>query len=109
MLRVVVAAPPAVRVPEDLRALPPSADLDRMIAAHEAKLATITVPSLIIHGLADDLVPVDNAIVTSQLLTSSHVTTEFVEGAGHNDLLLVDPERYIVSIAQVARRAIGQR
>ena len=81
-----------------------SAELDQLVAGHEAKLATIKMPSLIIHGLADDLVPVDNAVLTAELLTASEVTTEFVQGAGHNDLLLVDPDRYIQSIA----RLIGQ-
>jgi len=87
--------------------LPPSAELDRLVAAHEAKLATITVPTLIIHGLADDLVPIGNAVATAALLTGSEVTTEFVEGAGHNDLLWVDPGRYIESIAQLIERAQG--
>ncbi|MCP5040103.1 MAG: alpha/beta hydrolase, partial [bacterium] len=88
-------------------ALPPSPEFDRLVAAHEAKLATITMPTLIIHGLFDDLVPVDNALATAELLTASEVTTELVEGAGHNDLLLVDPGRYIEAIARLAERAQG--
>lgn len=84
--------------------LTPGPELDRLVAAHAAKLATITVPTLIIHGLADDLVPVDNALATADLLTASEVATELVEGAGHNDLLLVDPRRYIDAIA----RLVGQ-
>lgn len=87
--------------------LQPSAEMDRLVAAHEAKLATITMPTLIIHGLADDLVPVDNALATADLLTASTVTTELVEGAGHNDLLLVDPGRYIAAIARLVDRAQG--
>jgi len=35
------------------------------------------------------------------------VATELVEGAGHNDLLLVDPGRYIESIARLVERAQG--
>ncbi len=84
--------------------LQPGADLDRLVAAHEAKLATITMPSLIIHGLADDLVPVDTALATAECLTGSQVTTELVPGAGHNDLLLVDPGRYIDAIADLIER-----
>ncbi len=87
--------------------LPPSAEFDRLVAAHEAKLATITMPTLIIHGLSDDLVPVDNALATVDLLTASGVTTELVEGAGHNDLLMVDPNRYIEAIARLVERAQG--
>ena len=91
----------------DRLGLPPSGELDRLVAAHEQKLARITVPSLIIHGLSDDLVPVDNALATAELLTASEVTTELVEGAGHNDLLLVDPGRYIEAIARLIERAQG--
>ena len=79
----------------------PSEELDRLVAAHGAKLASITIPTLIIHGLWDDLVPVENAVATAELLRASDVTTEFVEGAGHNDLLLVDPGRYIEAIARL--------
>lgn len=81
--------------------LRPGAELDRLVAAHAAKLATITMPTLIIHGLADDLVPVENALATADLLTASEVTTELVAGARHNDLLLVDPGRYIDAIARL--------
>ena len=83
----------------------PDEALDRLVAAHEAKLATITMPTLIIHGLGDDLVPVDNALATAELLTASDVATELVAGAGHNDLLLVDPGRYIESIARLIETA----
>ena len=65
------------------------------------------MPTLIIHGLADDLVPVENALATAQLLTASDVTTELVEHAGHNDLLLVDPGRYIEAIARLIEQAQG--
>ena len=78
--------------------IPPGPEFDRLVAAHEAKLASITIPTLIIHGLHDDLVPVENALATAELLTASEVTTELVEGAGHNDLLLVDAGRYITAI-----------
>ena len=85
--------------------IPPSVEFDRLVDGHAAKLAMITMPTLIIHGLADDLVPVDNALATAELLTASEVAKELVEGAGHNDLLLVDPVRYIESIARLIERA----
>ncbi|MEM7322116.1 MAG: alpha/beta hydrolase [Actinomycetota bacterium] len=83
----------------------PSPEFEQLVAAHAAKLGGITMPSLLIHGLADDLVPVENAVATAEYLTGSEVTTEFVAGAGHNDLLLVDPGRYINSIAALIERA----
>lgn len=91
----------------DRLGLQPSVELDRLVAAHEAKLAAITMPTLIIHGLLDNLVPVDNALATAEFLSASEVTTELVEGAGHNDLLLVDPGRYIDAIARLAETAHG--
>ncbi|MFV0524020.1 MAG: alpha/beta hydrolase [Acidimicrobiales bacterium] len=89
----------------DRLGLPRDRALDRLVAAHEAKLATITVPTLIIHGLLDDLVPVDHARATAGLLTGSDVTTELVAGAGHNDLLLIDPAGYIEAIVELVGRA----
>ena len=81
--------------------VPTDAEFDRLVAAHEAKLAMITVPCLIIHGMSDDLVPVDNAVITASMLTGSEVTTEFVENAGHNDLLWVARDRYFAAIARL--------
>lgn len=84
--------------------LRPDAETDRLVDGHAAKLASITIPTLIIHGLADSLVPVDNAVATAELLTSSDVTTEFIEAAGHNDLLFVDANRYFGAIARLIER-----
>ncbi|MEM9610759.1 MAG: alpha/beta hydrolase [Actinomycetota bacterium] len=83
-----------------------SPGLDDLADDHDAKLATIELPTLIIHGLGDDLVPVDVARSTAASLTASDVTMELVDGAGHNDLLLVDARRYFASIASLIERAI---
>lgn len=88
----------------DRLGLRPGPELDQLVAGHEAKLATVAVPTLIIHGLSDDLVPVENALATAEMLTASEVATELVEGAGHNNLLLVDPARYIGAIARLIDR-----
>lgn len=87
--------------------LQPSDETERFVAAHEAKLGRITVPALLIHGLADDLVPVDNAVATASMLTASDVRTEFIEGAGHNDLLYVDAARYMTAIANLVEDIQG--
>jgi len=85
--------------------LTPTDETDAFVAAHEAKLGRITIPALLIHGLADDLVPVDNAVATASMLTASEdVRTEFIEGAGHNDLLYVDAARYMTAIADLVER-----
>lgn len=85
--------------------LQPSDETERFVAAHAAKLGRITIPALLIHGLADDLVPVDNAVATASMLTASEdVRTEFIEGAGHNDLLYVDAARYMGAIADLVER-----
>ncbi len=85
--------------------LQPTDDLDRLVTDHAAKLATIAIPTLLIHGLADDLVPVDTALATAELLTGSETTLELVEGAGHNDLLFVDARRYMTAISRLIEAA----
>jgi len=46
-------------------------------------------------------------LATADLLRASEVTTELVEGAGHNDLMLVDPGPDIEAIARLIERAQG--
>ena len=76
-------------------------DLSRSLDLVVVAPCSADLAARLAHGMADDLVPVDNALATAGLLTSSEVTMELVEGAGHNDLLYVDARRYITSIAEL--------
>lgn len=72
----------------------------RLAAAHEAKVAGITLPVLLIHGEVDNLVPLQTAELMRELLTSTSSTLEVIPGAGHNDLLWVGREQYFGAIAK---------
>lgn len=58
----------------------------------------INAPTLIIHGVKDDIVPF---WMGEKLYEKLHVTKEFyaVEKAGHNDLVMFEKEKYFTKIA----------
>ncbi len=62
----------------------PGADLAR---AHEAKVRSIRLPLLLIHGEWDELIPLDHAIELYELLADVERKLLVIPGAGHNDLL----------------------
>jgi hypothetical protein len=49
------------------------------------KAARIQVPTLVVHGAADDLVPVDMGLQVAAAIPRAEI--KVVQGAGHNDLL----------------------
>jgi pimeloyl-ACP methyl ester carboxylesterase len=72
----------------------------RLAAAHDAKVASIQLPVLLIHGAADNLVPLSTAETTRGLLTGTTSKLEVIAGAGHNDLLWIGREQYFKAIAE---------
>lgn len=73
----------------------PAAELVR---AHEAKIRSIQLPLLIIHGERDDLVPLETATELYGML--EHVEREMlvIPSAGHNDLLWRGWQQYFEAI-----------
>ena len=76
-----------------------------LAAAHEAKVAGIALPVLLIHGEVDTLVPLGTAELTRELLTLTTATLEVIPGAGHNDLLWVGRDQYFSAIADFVAAA----
>ncbi len=72
----------------------------RLAGEHDAKVGRIQLPVLLIHGAADNLVPLSTAETTRQLLTGTSATLEVIQGAGHNDLLWIGREQYFAAIAR---------
>jgi fermentation-respiration switch protein FrsA (DUF1100 family) len=66
--------------------------------AHESKIAGITLPTLIIHGQYDELVPLGSAHELFDLLTATPRQLVTIPDAGHNDLLWVGEQLYFDSI-----------
>lgn len=79
----------------------PAADL---VAAHEAKIRSIRLPSLIIHGERDDLVPLEHAAELDNLLGDTDRTLLVIPDAGHNDLLWRGLRQYCDAIGDLLRR-----
>ncbi|MEA2460425.1 MAG: uncharacterized protein QOH90_602 [Actinomycetota bacterium] len=63
-----------------------AAEFDEVSTARS--ISGVTVPTLILHGTADDVVPVDHATRIAD--RSRHAETRIIEGAGHQ--LRRDPE-----------------
>ncbi|MEM7254723.1 MAG: alpha/beta hydrolase [Pseudomonadota bacterium] len=72
-------------------------------ARHTEKLRRISLPTLIIHGQRDDLVPVSQAHWLAETLGDSVWESLLVDGAGHNDLLWVDARGYFDAIARLTQ------
>jgi len=73
-----------------------------------AKILTIKCPMLVIHGTDDEILSFsmgqeifDQAVVEKRLVP--------IEGAGHNNLAQVDPEKYWGAIAEFIRQVEGYR
>lgn len=86
--------------------------LDRLGAAHlfenperilgfgnDIKISRIGIPTLIIHGQWDDLIPAEEGRRLLDLSGASQKKGLFIEGAGHNDLLDVGLDEYMAEIA----------
>jgi pimeloyl-ACP methyl ester carboxylesterase len=60
------------------------------IMANIRKVAAITMPTLIVHGTADEVIPYTHAVEIAQKIRSAaknpHVHLLTVKGAGHNDV-----------------------
>ena len=73
---------------------------DALGTAHEAKIRSIRLPALIIHGEQDELIPLSRAAELYELLEATERTRVTIPNAGHNDLLYVGQQQYFDAIHQ---------
>ncbi|MGH2607705.1 MAG: alpha/beta hydrolase [Tepidiformaceae bacterium] len=71
-----------------------------LVAAHEAKIRTIALPALFIHGEQDDLIPVSSAAETFDLVGTERKEFVVLPGVGHNDLLWRRYTEYFAAIEE---------
>ena len=69
-------------------------------AAYLAKVSSITIPSLVIHGELDELAPVQQAVEMHQAFQSEDKRLLTVPNAGHNDLLYYGLNEYFAAIKE---------
>ncbi|MFN8585702.1 MAG: alpha/beta hydrolase [Dehalococcoidia bacterium] len=75
-----------------------------LVEAHEAKIRSIQMPLLVIHGEWDELIPLQQAVELYEMLP--HVERELliIPGAGHNDLLWAGLQDYFGAIQRFVSR-----
>jgi pimeloyl-ACP methyl ester carboxylesterase len=74
------------------------ADEERYGLSHLAKIAQIRVPTLIIHGNADWLIPVENAHALYENSGAPEKRLVIVPHAGHNDLMFLGQRPYFEAL-----------
>jgi pimeloyl-ACP methyl ester carboxylesterase len=75
-----------------------------LVAAHEAKIASITLPTLLLHGERDELIPLAHAAGVRDLLSTPDKTLVVIPGAGHNDILWRGGALYFGAIQKLVER-----
>lgn len=70
------------------------------------KVSQVTLPKLLFHGTADELIPFS----MGEELAAAAEPVEFVplQGAGHNDTTLVDPDLYFGTFERFVERIVAQ-
>jgi pimeloyl-ACP methyl ester carboxylesterase len=82
----------------------PGPELQALIAAHEAKLATISLPTLVIHGDSDEVIPIASGKEVHDRIGAEDRSFVLLPGAGHNDILWVAFEEYFGAIREFVTR-----
>ena len=98
-------APNLERLPRRLGIDEPDAELVELIEAHRARLASIQLPVLQIHGEWDEIIPLRYALAFHERLTTGEKELLVIPGAGHNDIWSVGGEQYFEALAQFIARA----
>lgn len=62
------------------------------------RVRSITMPTLVIHGEEDALVPVEQALSFHQNVGSADKRLVLIPGAGHNDLMMIGLEQYLAAL-----------
>jgi len=66
-----------------------------------AKIAGVTVPTLVIHGETDWIIPVGDAQALHKHAGAKHKRLLTIPGAGHNDLLWVGQKEYFDAVQEL--------
>ncbi len=75
-------------------------DPDRIIGfGNDVKIREIRIPTLIIHGLRDELIPPEEGKTLFALSGDSRKRSLFVANAGHNDLMERALDQYMEAVA----------
>ncbi len=77
-------------------------DIENIVGfGNDIKIKDVRIPTLIIHGEEDEIIPVTEGKALLALSGAEAKRALFVAGAGHNDLLERAGEQYMQSIAEM--------
>ncbi len=96
--------PSVVRIITHLRIPAPGIDLEKIDQGCLEMIKKIEVPSLIIHGEADTLVPLENAMDLYKHLGTKEKEILVIPAATHNDILLVGFRDYFRALQQLTKK-----
>lgn len=65
---------------------------------NDLKIKEVHIPTLIIHGEWDEIIPVTEGRALYELSGAEEKTSLFIDGAGHNDLMMVAVTEYMNKI-----------
>ena len=83
-------------------------DQEKVIGfGNDLKIREIHIPTLIIHGEGDELIPVGEGRTLFALSGTHEKKSLFVAGAGHNDLLERGLDRYMEAVASFTGASCG--
>ena len=75
---------------------------------YQARLYSISLPALVIHGQWDESAPLAEAVDMFNKLETAHKHLEIIPGAGHNDLMYVGFREYFNAIRGFMSRYAGR-
>jgi len=78
--------------------------IEPLIAANDAKIASISLPTLMLHGERDELIPLSHATGIHDLLQVKDRSLVVIPGVGHNDILWGGMPQYFAAIAAFVQR-----
>jgi hypothetical protein len=75
-----------------------------LIEAHAARLATIRLPVVQIHGEWDEIIPLQHGLAFHDQVAAEEKELVIIPGAGHNDIGWVGRELYFATLARFISR-----
>jgi pimeloyl-ACP methyl ester carboxylesterase len=93
-------APDLTRLPRRFGIHTPDAELTALIQRHAARMQSIRLPVLQIHGEWDEIIPLQSALDFHEHLEAGRKELVIIPGAGHNDIGWVGRELYFEALAR---------
>ena len=71
---------------------------------NKEKIASVVIPTCIIHGEHDQIIPVQEGLELHERSGAGAKDILIIEGAGHNDLMISGQEQYFTRIGEFVKK-----